>query len=297
MDKHNIILLAAVFLMVCVSFSIQQATPSMGHNTVNSDFVVANSQESGSSQYIQIISSCNNSGIEVYVPLNSTDFKVYPNWNIHIFGSGRFSFYVNGSLIESGVSVSSYSFNYTFKGQGKYANASLIFLGITYSFDDLIVGTLSSQLIQSVSIISYFSNQNQYLTVPTGTSSALMYPNWVITMTSTQETNYSIYIDGVVDFSGTFSGTKVINDSLTASTVTVAVSLGKTVYNYPDELIAHESVARYYGPQPPALAYTVSQYEYAIAKGFVAALFGLMVSFLIVRKYVIEKEKRDVVII
>jgi hypothetical protein len=282
--------------MVCVSFSIQQATPSIEHNPEISDFVVANSQESGSSQYVQIISSCNNSGIEVYVPLNSTDFKVYPNWNIHIFGSGRFSFYANGTLIESGESVSSYSFNYTFKGHGN-ANATLIFLGVTYSFDDLIVGALSSQLIQSVSIISYFSNQNQYLTVPTGTSSALMYPNWVITMTSTQETNYSIYIDGVVDFSGTFSGTKVINDSLTASSVTVAVSLGEKIYNFPDELIAHESVARYYGPQPPALAYTVSQYEYAIAKGFVAALFGLMVSFLIVRKYVIEKEKRDVVII
>ena len=289
----------SIFGMIIASLSISGFSisdhPYPDYAAVNSPYSHS-SQSSQSSQYVQIISSCNNSGIEVFVPLNSTDFKVYPNWNIHLFGSGEFSFYVNGSLILSGESVNEYSFNHTFKNEN-FANASLIFMGVTYSFDDVIVGPLSSQEIQSVNIISYFSNQDQYLTVPSGSSGALMYPNWIITMTSTQETNYSIFVDGAIEYSGTFQGTKEINETITASTVTVAVSVGQKIYNYPDELVAHESVARYYGPQPPSLAYTASQYEYAIAKGFMAALFGLAVSFLIVRKYVIERKKRDVVII
>ena len=295
MRKHTILLFVSIFGMIITSLSITglpiSANPYSAYAALNSP----DSHSSQSSQYVQIISSCNNSGIDVFVPLNSTNFKVYPNWNIHMFGSGEFSFYVNGSLIESGQSIGSYSMNYTFAG--RYANASLMFLGVAYSFNDTIVGALSSQEVQSVSIVSYFSNQNQYFTVPAGRSGALMYPNWIITLTSTQQTNYSIFIDGSVAFSGSFKGTKAINDTIAANTVTVAVSLGKNVYNFPDELIAHEAVARYYGPQPPSLAYTASQYEYAIAKGFMAALFGLAVSFLIVRKYVIEKKKRDVVII
>ena len=89
MRKHTILLFMSVFGMIITSLSITglpiSANPYSAYAALNSP----DSHSSQSSQYVQIISSCNNSGIDVFVPLNSTNFKVYPNWNIHMFGSGE----------------------------------------------------------------------------------------------------------------------------------------------------------------------------------------------------------------
>ena len=39
---------------------------------------------------------------------------------------------------------------------------------------------------------------------------------------------------------------------------------------------------------------TVQEYEYGIARAFVASLFAILISILSVRKWVIEREKREV---
>jgi hypothetical protein len=248
--------------------------------------------------HLIVYSTCRNSNITVNVPDNSTGLEVYPVWDIQFFGSGSFTFSVNGSVVESGTSVGSYNIIYNWNNtSGNVTNAVIVFQGVSYRFDDKTIGPLSSQLVESVSIVSSCSNQHQYLSVSSGQSGALMYPDWTIAMQTTQKTNYSIFVNSKEVHSGSFIGSKTISVNITSNTATVAIALGKKVFNYPNEVVAHISIVKYYGPKPPALAYTTAQYEEGLAKAFVASLFGLLVALLLVRKYVIEKEKREVLMV
>ena len=248
------------------------------------------------SSHLVVYSTCKNSNITINIPVNSTGLQVYPVWHIQFFGSGSFTFSVNGSIVETGTSIGSYDITYTWNNtSGNVTNAVMVFQGVAYFFHDKIIGSLSSERIMSVFIVSSCSNQNQYLSVSSGQSGILMYPDWTITLQSTQATNYSIYINNKEVHSGSFAGQKEISENITTNTVTVSISIGKKIFNYPNEFVAHISIVKYYGPKPPPLQYTLSEYEFGIARAFVASAFAIIIALFTARKYLLEKERREVI--
>lgn len=231
----------------------------------------------------------------IYVPVNSSGVTVYPDWHVYLYGQGPFTFSVNGTAVETGQAVSGYNFTYGFSvSQNTRENASLIFLGVTYSFSDIIIGPLSSQVVDRVSVSSSYPGQNQFFTVTPGTAGALMYPDWTIDLLSSSNQSYTVTLNGQAILSGHVSGSRTLEMNVSGSSATVIVVMGKSVFQFPHEIIAAIPIQKYYGPQPPPLQYTLSQYEYGIARAFVASSFAIIIALLTGRKYLIEKERREV---
>ena len=139
----------------------------------------SSAQASQPSQHVLSYSTYGSSNEELYVPVNSTGLNVYPDWNIYLYGSGSFTFEVNGTVEETGVSLGSFNFSYVWNlPGGSNALASLIFGSTTYTFDDIITGPLSNRVIVNVQVSSSMpgrSNSSQLrqehpvrLCIPTG---------------------------------------------------------------------------------------------------------------------------------
>ena len=248
------------------------------------------------SPHVMVYSTYDNSSEYLYVPVNSSGLQAYPDWHVFLYGSGKFDFLVNGSTVESGVSLGAFNFTYTWNlPGGSYANATLIFAGVTYSFRTIITGPLSNRIISSVSVSSSYSGQDQFLTVAPGTSGALMYPHWIVDMQSSQNVSYSLYVNGQELMSGYVYGSKTVDFNVSGSSASVTIGLGNQVYKFPNEIIATVPIQKYYGPKPPALQYTLAEYEYGIARAFVASAFAIIIALFTARKYLLEKERREVI--
>jgi hypothetical protein len=248
------------------------------------------------SPHVTVYSTYGSSNQDLYVPVNSSGIQVYPDWHVYLYGQGSFDFSINGSTVESGVSLGVFNFSYTWNlPGGAYANATLTFQGVSYRFSDIITGPLSNRVIQSVTVSSSYSGQDQFLTVSAGTSGALMYPHWIVSMESTQNESYSIYVNGQEIQSGYVYGSKTVDFNVSGSSASVIVGLGSKVYKYPKEFIATIPIQKYYGPKPPALQYTLAEYEYGIARAFVASAFAILISLFTARKYLLEKERREAI--
>ena len=246
------------------------------------------------SGHVIIYSTYQDSNLDIYVPVNSSGMTVYPDWHIYLYGQGPFTFSVNGTAVETGQAVSGYNFSYTFSGPDAKQNVTLTFLGVTYSFSDVIIGLLSSQVVDRVSVSSSYPGQNQFFTVTPGTAGALMYPDWTIDLLSSSNQSYTVTLNGQAILSGHVSGSKTLEMNVSGSLATVIIVMGKSVYQFPHEVIAAIPIQKYYGPQPPPLQYTLSQYEYGIARAFVASSFAIIIALLTGRKYLIERERREV---
>ena len=251
---------------------------------------------SPSSSHVIVYSTYASSSEDLYVPVNSSGISVYPDWHIYLYGAGTFSFLVNGTIAESGDSLGAMNFTYVWNlPGGSWANATLVFAGTTYTFNTIITGPLSNQVVLSVSVSSSYAGQNQFLTASPGTSGALMYPDWHVVLQSTQNVSYTVYVNNQEILSGSVIGSKTVNFNISGSTATVTIGLGNKVFSFPHELISSIPIQKYYGPAPPSLQYTLSQYEYGIARAFVASIFAVMIALFTARKYLLEKEKREVV--
>ena len=99
--------------------------------------------------------------------------------------------------------------------------------------------------------------------------------------------------------SGNVSGIREISYVIPNGTsrISISVSVGHNDWNYPNELVSSLPVSKYYGPRPPALQYTYLQIQMAIAKGFIAAIFGIAIAMFTARKFILEKEKREAIFI
>ena len=247
------------------------------------------------SEHVSIYSTFSGKNEDLYVPVNSSGILVYPDWHIYLYGSGSFTFSSNGTTIETGVSLGAFDFSYTFSGpSGSTANATLVFQGVAYTFKDTIIGPLSHHVIESVTVSSTYPGQDQFLSVSSGISGALMYPHWIATLQSSQNETYSILVNGQQIASVTVVGTKTVDFNVTGNTTSVSIGLGTHVYRYPNEIISTIPIQKYYGPKPPTLQYTFAEYEYGIIKAFIASLFAVVIASFSVRKWIVEHEKREV---
>lgn len=276
--------------VVCAIIALFAAAPIQQHSQ---GIPLAAPFASTSSRHVVVFSSESGSNYLLYVPLNGTDTPAYVDWHIFLYGSGSFDFIINGSIIESGVSLGAFNFTYRWPAIS-YANATLVFGGIHYSFHAILTGILTNQVIENVQVSSSYTGQDQFLTVASGVSGALMYPHWIALLESTQNVSYTINVNGQTVMSGHIIGSKRVDFNVSSSTVSVIIGIGSKVYKYPNEIIATVPIQKYYGPKPPPLAYTLVQYEYGIARAFVASIFAIVISLFTARKYLLEKERREV---
>ena len=250
---------------------------------------------SQTSQHVQIFSVCQSGNQYLYVPLNSSGMYVFPLWEIYLYGNGNFELTVNNTVVASGVVVNSIHIKYDWtEVSGNRTEAILNFDNTNYSFNDILSGPLNDQVIQSVTVTSILKGQNQVLAAQSNVSGDLMFPTWTVSFHSTQRLNYSIYVNGKIVRSGAVDGNKQVTFNVSGSSVSVQIILGTKTYSYPNELISSVPIASYYGPKPPPALYTLTQYEYGIARAFVASLFTVLVLLLSERKIIIEREKREV---
>lgn len=246
------------------------------------------------SPHVLVYSTYDNSSEYLYVPVNSSGLQTYPDWHVFLYGSGSFSFMVNGTTMVSGVSLGAFNFTYNWNSGEKYANATLVFDGVTYTFSSILTGQLTNQEIEQVSVSSSYPGQDQFLTVSPGISGALMYPHWTVSMESTQNLSFTINVNGQNIDSGHFKDSKIVDFNVSGSSATVTIGIGSKVFRYPNEIIATVPIQKYYGPKPPPLQYTLAEYEYGIARAFVASAFAILIALFTARKYLLEREKREV---
>lgn len=234
---------------------------------------------------------------DFFLPANSTGMLAFPDWHVSLYGSGNFIFNVNGVTVESGDSIDAFNFTYTFTSPaGAIVNATVTFQGVVYHYSkEQITGPVSNKQVCSVTVESTYGNSPQTLTVNAGQSGMLMYPHWIVDMQTTQNETYTIYEDGAQILSGHVDGSRTVQFNVTGNSTTVLVGLGSHVYKYDNEPIARTALNKYYAPAPPTLAYTLAQYEDGIVKAFVASFFALMIALFVARKFVLEKEKREVI--
>lgn len=249
-----------------------------------------------SAQGILIYSSISGGSQYLYVPDNSSGIQAYPDWTITFLQAGSYSITYNGSTLDSGNAVPGYSLNHVFHS----GRVSLYILqnGNNYTFSDVsIVGQLSSAVTQYVSVVSSFSGQNQYLSVIPGQQGVLMYGDWNLSMYSSVNASYSVQVNSQMQYQGFILGHKYIHMTFTTSPVSMIVTIGSQTFRFPDEIITTVPLEHYYGPKPLPLVYTIPEYEAGIEKAFAASVFATLISILSVRKYVMEKEKREVQIV
>ena len=203
-----------MLILGTISIMIASAGAAQSPGRMNSPEIATGS----TSQHVSIYSTFSGKNEELYVPVNSSGILVYPDWHIWLYGSGSFTFSSNGTTIETGVSLGTFDFSYTFPGpSGSTANASLVFQGVTYAFSDTIIGPLSHHVIESVSVSSSYPGQDQFLTLSPGISGGLMYPHWVATLQSSENETYSILVNGQQIASGTVVGTKTVDFNVTGN--------------------------------------------------------------------------------
>jgi hypothetical protein len=247
-------------------------------------------------QGILIYSSIPGGSQYLYVPDNSSGIQAYPDWTITFLQSGSYRIVYNGSTLDSGNAVPGYSLSHVFHS----GQISIYILqdGSNYTFSNIsIVGQLSSTVTQYVSVVSSFSGQNQYLSVIPGQQGVLMYEDWNLSMYSSINASYSVQVNSQMQYQGFILGHRYIHLTFTSSPVSVIVTIGSQSFRFPDEIITTVPLEHYYGPKPPPLVYTIPEYEAGIEKAFAASVFAILISILSVRKYVIEKEKREVQIV
>ena len=291
MHKDLLILIGIFSLVLFIFAGIGTTVNSHQTQITDSQFTTT----SQTSLHVQIFSVCQSGKQYLYVPLNSSGISVFPLWEIYLYGNGNFKLTVNNTVVESGVVVNNIHIKYDWTiGKGNRTTAILNFDNTNYSFNDILSGPLNDQVIQSVTVTSVLKGQNQVLAAESNVSGDLMFPTWTVAFHSTQRLNYSIYVKGKLVESGSVIGNKNVSFNVSGSSVSVQVILGTKTYSYPNELISSVPIAAYYGPKPPPALYTYSQYEVGIARGFVAAIFGVAIAMFSGRKYVLEKEKREV---
>ncbi|MCL5800696.1 MAG: hypothetical protein M1341_05225 [Candidatus Thermoplasmatota archaeon] len=262
---------------------------------VHADLYSQNTSGQGA-QGILIYSSIPGGSQYLFVPDNSSGIQAYPDWTITFLQSGSYRIIYNGSTLDSGNAIPGYSLNHAFHS----GRISLYILqdGSNYTFSDIyIVGQLSSAVTQYVSVVSSFSGQNQYLSVIPGQQGVLMYGDWNLSMYSSVNASYSVQVNSQIQYQGFILGHKYIHMTFTTSPVSLIVTIGSQTFRFPDEIITTVPLEHYYGPKPLPLVYTIPEYEAGIEKAFAASVFAILISILSVRKYVIEKEKREVQIV
>ncbi len=296
---HKVVVISIIsFSLILLILSGVGSPPQLGtHPSSPSSSNVASDASVQTSIHVVIYSTSRGSQYDIFVPLNSSGFPVFPCWHIYMYGSGSFTFTVNDSVVASGVVVNSINISYDWNlEKGNRTLGVLDFDGTHYSFNDIISGPINDQVIESVFVSSTLRGQNQVLAAEPNNSGDLMYPTWKVQMESTQKLNYSIYLRGDEISHGIVIGSKNVTFNVSGSSVSVQVILGQHTYTYPNELISSVPIQQFYGPKPPADTATFLDEVFAAVKGVFGLFPAMVLSYIGVKPIVVARKERSPVV-
>ncbi|MGC8585753.1 MAG: hypothetical protein ACP5L4_06560 [Thermoplasmata archaeon] len=161
----------------------------------------------------------------------------------------------------------------------------------------------SNETIYYVEITSQFPGQPQMLTIPENGSGFFMYPYWTFRFFSDAGpgnlTTYTIYVNGLLLHSGSFSFTTSYSVNMSFNMVNVSIVLqsskGVQIWNYHMIPILHTTMANYYKAQyTEKPIYTLSQYLEWGAKIFTATILILIGTYYTLIKTYIKRKSENV---
>ena len=159
------------------------------------------------------------------------------------------------------------------------------------------LATNQSTSVSTISVYTTYPGQNQYLALPPNASGVVIYPHWVVTLVSSINQTYSIYVSGLEITQGASMGVHEVEFGVVGDVVNVSIGFGPTTYHYDHEYLSNVPLSTYYSapPAPPvATALQVTFDELAIAFAFVLSLGGAMFT---ARRTVIERKKRQIQVV
>lgn len=151
--------------------------------------------------------------------------------------------------------------------------------------------------VNTISVYTTYPGQNQYLALPPNATGVIIYPHWVVTLVSSTNDSYSIYVSGLEIAQGDSLGVHTVDFGVVGRVINVSIGFGPVVYHYDHEFLSNVPLSAYYSspPAPPvATALEVTFDELAIAFAFVLSLAGAMFT---ARKTVIERKKRQIQVV
>lgn len=275
---------ALILIMVLVSMMLIPTTsaPSVTSSSVNPDLV--------STPQVQVYTALNGSNEYLFLPVNSSGLNAYPDWYVSIFPSESYSIFVNGNKTTTGIGPICLTEN--------FANLSkvtmLIQVGsVSFTFtNETIVGVQPVVNIQGVLVISTFPGQDQQLSIQSGQSGKLMYPDWNIIMKSGTNVSYGIFIGAQEVYSGHVLGEKSVSLNVSKSPATVTVGLGSKTYTFSNELIATVPLKQYYSPPKAPLVATAFDIIFAVGVGVSVLAIWFVVAGITFRPWIMDRMKR-----
>lgn len=233
--------------------------------------------------------------VTVYLPLDSTNATSLPDITVFIYGSVNYTVMLGNRTIQTGFTPTTARVNFTLPANGTY-NITIIVAGLVYgTIRDLHVESFASFTnVQGVYIVSTYPGQSQQLYAAPGQSNILMYPYWNITMYSSANVSYSVYVDGSYVTAGHFTGSKVVRVYVNTSIASAVIGLGHTVYNFTNMPISSVPLRTYYSPPGPKLAFSAAYIEDVLAKAAIASIMGLLAAIFIAGKLEVARKERTV---
>lgn len=189
---------------------------------------------------------------------------------------------------ENALEMHIYAFLNTTKNNTSQSNVTVI--------------STTNQTLYYVEIDSMFPGQPQMLTIPVNGSGFFMYPYWTFRFFSDAGigniTTYSIYMNGLLLKSGTFSFTTSYSVNVSFNMVNVSVVLqsnkGITIWNYHMIPILHSTLANYYkGFYVEKPAYTVTQYLEFGGEIVATAILLTLGAYYVMVQLVIKKRNEE----
>ncbi len=187
--------------------------------------------------------------------------------------------------------------------QGQNGKITSFLSNQTGSQNTTTVISTTNVTIYYVSITSQFPGQPQMLTIPVNGSGFFMYPYWTFRFFSDAGpgniTNYTIYVNGLLMKSGSFSFTTAYSVNMSYNMVNISIILqsnkGTSIWNYHMIPILHTTLSNYYKAiyvEKPI--YTVTQYLQWGAEILVAVLLILLASYYTIYKTYVQKRAMEV---
>nr|BAF30826.1 hypothetical protein [Thermoplasma acidophilum] len=235
------------------------------------------SASTGPAQPAFIILSHENNGMTLFLEPNQNGQVMFPEWNISILTNAFFKITLNNSTITQGTGPYSETLNLS---QYQKANFTITIGNTEYIENNVsIIGETDPSPIISAEITTTLSGQPT-LTAQPGQTGQILHQNATITMISTQQEPYKIYVNGNMISTGTAMGTSSINTTLPTGDTSIQVIIGSTILNFNNEIVTSLTLQKYYGPQPPPLVATLIEEIFSTVKGVLAAIADIPLLYL-----------------
>lgn len=207
---------------------------------------------------------------------------VLPDWTFWIYGNTTYKIYVDGAMVQEGYNVGTGTFHDSL-GAGIH-NVTVIIGSTTYRYNNVsVIGSIATHPYQNVYIESWYPGVSQQLLVYANQTGIVTYAHMKVTMISSSNVPYKVYVDGQFYTSGNLTTTTYVVplfENLTS--VSIDVELGGHLYNFNNMPIARIPLQQKKTNPQAVPIYTQLEQDIFSVKLLISSIMSFAVSILIV---------------